>query len=118
MPEHGDATVGAARAEPLRERRLFRRYDIDLEAKLRAGDRVIPCTIHDLSLGGAGLSPALGEFEGRAVRLLWKGLDLPDGLPATVVRTSAERTHLTFDLDEDAETALTMFLLTAAEPGG
>lgn len=115
MPEHGDATVGAAGA-PLCERRLFRRYGIDLEAKVRAGDRVIPCTIHDLSLGGAGLAPALPEFEGQGVRLLWEGLDLPDGLPATVVRTTAARTHLTFDLDEDSESALTMFLLTAAVP--
>lgn len=110
----GQTTVGAKASDGQGERRQFCRYNLALPARLRAGEREVACTIQDLSLGGAGVVPALPEFAGQSVQLLWEGLGLPAGLRATVLRATGERTHLAFDLDEDAETALTLFLLTAA----
>lgn len=114
MPPSSDVAPGQAVAESLRERRLFRRYGLGLEGRLLAGDRAVDCVIHDLSLGGAGLSPALPELASQTLRLQWDGLAVPDGVRCRVVRTTDRHTHLMFELDEDAEDALTMFLLTRA----
>jgi hypothetical protein len=114
MPEGGEATVTGEDSKAQGERRLFRRFHVALKARLKIGEHEVPCTILDLSLGGAGLAPALPELVGQSVRLLWEELGLPAGLRATVLNAAGERTHLAFDLDEDGETALTMFLLTAA----
>lgn len=114
MSAPSEAATGGPVAAGLRERRLFRRYGLRMAARLLGPSGAVDCVVHDLSLGGAGLSPALPQLAEEPLRLAWEGLDLPNGLPCRVVRTTEHRTHLTFELDPEAEDALTMFLLTRA----
>ncbi|GBD43956.1 hypothetical protein HRbin40_01439 [bacterium HR40] len=100
------------------DRRLFRRYAVGVTGRVLAATGTMACTVHDLSLAGAGISPAFPELVGQRVHLLFDGLDLATGIPARVLRAAADRSHLQFEPDEQAEEALTFFLLMSGAIDG
>ena len=112
---NGSETLDATTAGPSpasQDRRLFRRYEFGLDATMicEDGSRQA-CSITDLSLGGAALDAGRPEWAETNVRLLWPDLDCEGGLEALVVRSTADRAHLSFTLDDAQESALTMFLV-------
>ena len=94
------------------DRRLYRRYDIGLEATIycEAGTSCA-CAITDLSLGGAAVVPGDASWEGQDIRLVWPDLGTAEGLAGRCVGTRADQAHISFNLDEAMESALTMFLV-------
>jgi len=95
------------------ERRLYRRYAAGLEAHIRVGDTSFPCTIRDLSLGGAGIVPGLPVTPGAEAKLFSEHFERPQGLRARVANVTGDAVHLAFELDEATEEALTLFLLAS-----
>ena len=57
------------------------------------------CWIRDLSLGGAGLEPALPAMLGQVVELTCPSFDFAGALPGRVVNVADRRTCMAFDLD-------------------
>jgi hypothetical protein len=92
------------------ERRLFRRFPSGLAARRTSPAGTWNCSICDLSLGGAGLEPALPTALGREVALVSPGLPLEQPLTGRVVACSRHGTHVAFHLDPDAEEALVGYL--------
>ena len=94
------------------DRRLYRRYDMGLEATILVADGTCrPCAITDLSLGGAAVIPGDAVWIDHSVRLLWPDLCHEEGLEGRVVGTRGEHAHIAFELDDIMESALTMFLV-------
>lgn len=94
------------------DRRLYRRYEMGLRARLRVGEAPIDGRITDLSLGGAGFAPERGDLVG-SVGELAIGETGPR-LTCRVVAAAAGCTHLLFLLSEAEETELAMLLVASA----
>lgn len=94
------------------DRRLYRRYDMGLGARLRIGEAPIDGRITDLSLGGAGFAPERGDLVGEVGELAI-GESGPR-LTCKVVSAAAGCTHLVFLLSEEEETELAMLLVATA----
>jgi PilZ domain len=95
---------------PSPEERLHPRYEGRLEASLIFRGAPWRCWIRDLSLGGAGLEPALPATLGHPVELTSPSFDFPGALPGRVVNLAERRTCVTFDLDPERLDALARFL--------
>jgi len=81
------------------DERLHPRYEGRLEAFLMFRGAPWRCWIRDLSLGGAGLEPALPATLGHPVELSCPSFDFAGALPGRVVNVAERRTCVTFDLD-------------------
>ncbi|WP_027134323.1 PilZ domain-containing protein [Geminicoccus roseus] len=109
-------TDGQALADllpPLGERRYHRRYAAGLPARLEIDGAVRPVTILNLSLGGAGLAPALPATIGAAAEIGIDGLTPSKTLRARVVSVSRHQTHLLFDCTAEEQASLVEFLLSS-----
>jgi PilZ domain len=96
------------------EERRARRYEGRLEAALRVDGAWWRCWIRDLSLGGAGLDPALPALLGREVELRSPGFNFDGGLRGRVINVADQRTCLVFDLEPAAQQCLGTFLAAHA----
>jgi hypothetical protein len=103
-----------ANGDLAQEERREQRYEGRLEAVLRADGGWWRCWIRDLSLGGAGLDPALPALLGREVELRSPGFDFDGGLRGRVINVADQRTCLAFDLDPAAQQRLGAFLTANA----
>ena len=92
------------------EERLDPRYEGRLEAFLIFRGAPWRCWICDLSLGGAGLEPALPATLGQAVELTCPRFDFPGSLPGRVINVAERRTCVAFQLDPQHLDALARFL--------
>ena len=92
------------------EERRDQRYAGRLEAVLRVDGTWWRCWISDLSLGGAGVDPAMPALLGREVELCSPGFDFDGSLRGRVVNVAEERTCLAFDLEPAIEQQLRRFL--------
>jgi hypothetical protein len=99
------------------EERRAPRYEGRLEAVLRADGSWWRCWIRDLSLGGAGLDPALPGLLGREVELRSPGFHFDGGLRGRVINVADERTCLEFDLEPAAQERLGSVLKTIVGAG-
>lgn len=97
------------------DERRHRRYAAPLEAKLLIDGADWHCRIHDISIAGAGLDPAIPAALGQRAELHSPHFDFAAPLPGKVVNVAPERTCIEFDLDEAATRALTIFLASAVE---
>jgi hypothetical protein len=100
-------------AEELRrqDERRDPRYEGRLEAVLRvAGGGWWRCWIRDISIGGAGLEPAMPALVGHEVELRSPGFDFDGGLPGRVINVAHRRTCMVFDLDATTRQQLIDFL--------
>jgi PilZ domain len=95
---------------PSQEERLDPRYECRLEASVTFRGAPWRCWIRDLSLGGAGLEPALPAMLGQAVELSCPSFGFAGALPGRVVNVAERRTCVTFDLDVERLNALASFL--------
>jgi hypothetical protein len=86
------------------------RYEGRLEAALGLDGAWWRCWIRDISLGGAGLEPALPALVGREVELRSAGFDFDGGLRGRVINVAHRRTCLVFDLDATSRQQLIGFL--------
>jgi hypothetical protein len=93
------------------DRRLYRRYEMGLRARLRVGEAPIDGRITDLSLGGAGFAPERGDLVG-SVGELAIGETGPC-LTCKIVSAAAGCTHLLFLLSESEEAELAMLLVAS-----
>ena len=111
--QRGAVNSGSMDPQPaISDRRLYRRYDIGIEAQLIFEDgSTHPCAITDLSLGGGAVEPGAPEWCDQNIRLVWPDLCFEGGLQGRLVHAQKERAHIAFDLDEQMESALTMFLV-------
>lgn len=98
-------------AQDAKNRRLYRRYAIAVPAELALGDTRFECAITDLSLGGAAIIPGHLAWADQEIRLHCEDFLFDDGMTGRVVRVTEEGAHIKFDLDDDMEGALTMFLV-------
>jgi len=96
------------------DERRAQRYEGRLEAVLRLDGAWWRCWIRDLSLGGAGLDPALPALLGREVELRSPGFDFDGGLRGRVINVADQRTCLAFDLEPAAQQRLAAFLAANA----
>jgi len=97
------------------EERRYRRYAAPLEAELLVDGDPWHCRIHDISVDGAGLDPAIPAALGRRVELHSRHFDFTTPLPGKVINVAPERTCLAFDLDDDAARALTIYLASTVD---
>jgi len=97
------------------EERRYRRYPAPLEAELLVDGDPWRCRIHDISVDGAGLDPAIPAALGRRVELQSPHFDFGTPLPGRVINVASERTCLAFDLDDDAARALTIYLASTVD---
>ncbi|HFD16022.1 MAG TPA: PilZ domain-containing protein [Rhodospirillales bacterium] len=100
--------------EPGEDRRLYRRYAVTLPVRVVQGGESMEAGLLDISLGGAAVLPGRPDWQGRRVRLECGCFGVPEGLAARVLRADGERMHLAFELDQETEDALTMFLMLSA----
>ncbi len=98
------------------DERLDPRFEGRLEAELLIDGASWRCWIRDLSLGGAGLEPAIPAALGRKVELHSARFDFAGRLRGRVVNLAHRRTCLAFDLDPGTRQQLTVFLLSNVEP--
>jgi hypothetical protein len=113
-PSEASLLEPQARGEQPKERR-YRRYLAPLEARLLVDGKPWHCRIHDISVDGAGLDPAIPAALGRRVELHSPHFDFTTPLPGKVVNVAPERTCLAFDLDEAAARALTIYLASTVD---
>ena len=99
------------------DERLDPRYEGRLEAFLTFRGAPWRCWIRDLSLGGAGLEPALQAMSGHAVGLTCASFDFEGGLPGRVVNVADRRTCIAFELDPERLDALARFLAANIDIG-
>jgi len=97
------------------EARSFRRYPAPLEAKLLIDGDPWHCRIHDISVDGAGLDPAIPAALGRRVELHSPHFDFTTPLPGKVVNVALDRTCLAFDLDDAVARELTIYLASTVD---
>ena len=93
------------------DRRLFRRYPVAVPAELDVNGERQKCAITDLSLGGVAVIPGNPALAGQECHLHCDDFYFEQGMRGRVVHTTSEVVHISFDLDEDMEGALTMFLV-------
>ena len=92
------------------EERLHPRYECRLEAFVMFRGAPWRCWIRDLSLGGAGLEPALPAMLGQDVELNCPSFGFEDALAGRVVNIAERRTCVAFDLDPERLDALARFM--------
>lgn len=92
------------------DERLDPRYEGRLEAFLMFRGAPWRCWIRDLSLGGAGLEPALPATLGQSVELTCPSFDFTGGLPGRVINVAHRRTCVAFHLNPEHLDALAQFL--------
>jgi hypothetical protein len=92
------------------------RYEGRLEAFLMFRDAPWRCWIRDLSLGGAGLEPALPAALGHVVELICPSFNFTGGLSGRVVNVADRRTCVAFQLDPEHLDALARFLAANIDP--
>jgi PilZ domain len=95
--------------------RLDPRYEGRLEASLMFGGAPWRCWIRDLSLGGAGLEPALPAALGHMVELTCPSFEFAGGLAGRVVNVADRRTCVAFELEAQRRDDLARFLATNIE---
>ncbi len=113
-PDH----PSAGPVSPPRERRLYRRYPVTLPVRLVCRGETLEAGLEDISLGGAAVVPGRPDWKGRRVQLHSGCFGHAAGFAARVMGGGPERLHLAFELDQEAEDALTMFLMLSAPPTG
>jgi hypothetical protein len=99
------------------DERLDPRYEGRLEAFVLFRGAPWRCWICDLSLGGAGLEPALPAMLGQTVELTCPSFDFAGGLPGRVINVVDRRTCLAFDLEPEHLDALARFLAANIDTG-
>jgi hypothetical protein len=95
--------------------RLDPRYEGRLEAFLMFRGAPWRCWIRDLSLGGAGLEPALPAALGQTVELTCPSFQFDGGLAGRVVNVADRRTCVAFDLEAQRLDDLARFLAANVE---
>lgn len=93
------------------DRRLYRRYLVAVPAQLEVGGKSYDCAITDLSLGGVAIEPSFPDAKGEVCHLHTEDFYFPSGMRGKVVNITDSASHISFDLDDDMEAALTMFLV-------
>ena len=97
------------------DERLDPRYEGRLEALLMFRGAPWRCWIRDLSLGGAGLEPAIPATLGQVVELTCSSFEFDGGLPGRVVNVADRRTCIAFDLEAQRRDDLARSLSTNIE---
>ena len=92
------------------DERLDPRYEGRLEAFVIFRGAPWRCWIRDLSLGGAGLEPALPAMLGQTVELTCPRFGFAGGLAGRVINVADRRTCVDFDLQPEHLDALAGFL--------
>jgi len=92
------------------EERAYPRYEGRLEASLLVEGRAWRCWVRDISLGGAGLEPAIPAAVGKDVMLSSPFFDFDARLPGRVINVAQDKTCLAFDLEPEMREQLTRFL--------
>ena len=101
--------VGEMR-ESAQEERAYMRYEGRIPGLLVVdGDRW-RCWIRDISLGGAGIEPAIPAALGKQVELSSPEFTFEGKLTGRVINLAHRRTCIVFDLDEAARRKLAEFL--------
>jgi PilZ domain len=95
--------------------RLDPRYEGRLEAFLVFRGAPWRCWIRDLSLGGAGLEPALPATLGQMVELTCPSFEFDGGLSGRVVNVADRRTCIAFELEAQRLDDLARFLAANIE---
>jgi hypothetical protein len=95
--------------------RLDPRYEGRLEAFLMFRGAPWRCWIRDLSLGGAGLEPALPAALGQTVELTCPSFEFDGGLSGRVVNVADRRTCLAFELEAQRRDDLARFIAANLE---
>ena len=103
--------------KPIDDERLDPRYEGRLEALLVFRGAPWRCWICDLSLGGAGLEPAIPATLGQMVELTCPSFEFEGGLPGRVVNVADRRTCIAFELEAQNQDDLARFLATNIETG-
>jgi hypothetical protein len=98
-----------------RDDRLDPRYEGRLEAFLMFRGAPWRCWIRDLSLGGAGLEPALPAALGQTVELTCPSFEFEGGLSGRVVNVADRRTCVAFELEAQRQDDLARFLAANVE---
>jgi hypothetical protein len=98
-----------------RDDRLDPRYEGRLEAFLMFRGAPWRCWIRDLSLGGAGLEPALPAALGQMVELTCPSFGFDGGLAGRVVNVADRRTCLAFELEAQRRDDLARFIAANIE---
>jgi hypothetical protein len=98
-----------------RDDRLDPRYEGRLEAFLMFRGAPWRCWIRDLSLGGAGLEPALPATLGQMVELTCPSFEFDGGLSGRVVNVADRRTCVAFELGAQRLDDLARFLAANIE---
>jgi hypothetical protein len=109
--------VSVTDGKAIGDERLDPRYEGRLEALLMFRGAPWRCWIRDLSLGGAGLEPAIPATLGQVVELTCSSFEFEGGLPGRVVNVADRRTCIAFDLEAPRRDDLARFLSTNIEPG-
>jgi hypothetical protein len=99
------------------DERLDPRYEGRLEALLIFRGAPWRCWIRDLSLGGAGLEPALPATLGQTVELTCPSFQFDGGLAGRVVNVAERRTCVAFELEAERRDDLARFLAANIETG-
>jgi hypothetical protein len=99
------------------DERLDPRYEGRLEALLLFRGAPWRCWIRDLSLGGAGLEPAIPATLGQMVELTCPSFEFEGGLPGRVVNVADRRTCIAFELEARRQDDLARFLSSNIETG-
>jgi hypothetical protein len=99
------------------DERLDPRYEGRLEALLMFRGAPWRCWIRDLSLGGAGLEPAIPATLGQMVELTCAIFEFEGGLPGRVVNVADRRTCIAFELEAPRQDDLARFLAANIETG-
>jgi PilZ domain len=101
--------------KPIDDERLDPRYEGRLEALLLFRGAPWRCWICDLSLGGAGLEPAIPATLGQMVELTCPSFEFEGGLLGRVVNVADRRTCIAFELEAQRQDDLARFLATNIE---
>ncbi|MDX1541102.1 MAG: PilZ domain-containing protein [Geminicoccaceae bacterium] len=86
------------------------RFDGRVPCYLEIGEDAWRARIRDLSVGGAGLEPAMPATLGQTVRLSCPAFGFETPLTGRVVNVAHRRTCIEFDLNPEAEAELIRFL--------
>jgi hypothetical protein len=92
------------------DERRHPRYEGRLEAALMFRGAPWRCWITDMSIGGAGLEPALPATLGHEVELTCPSFGFDGGLPGRVVNVAERRTCIAFELDLERLNDVARFL--------
>ena len=95
--------------------RQHSRYEGRVPCSLVLGEEVWNGWIRDLSVGGAGLEPAMPAILGQRVLLTCPAFDFDVPLPGRVINVAHRRTCIEFDLASEVERQLMEFLAKHSE---